>query len=213
MTRRELSRNAAGAILEHNFGWQPLIQDVYDSFEVLSQPLPGGKAYGSASSGLSWERVQYDGPGGKDWYVYNCVVRHQAYAEVYLTNPNLFLLNQLGLLNPAQIAWELIPFSFLVDWAFDVQNFLGSFTDFVGCDVLNPGYSVYVKGVAEHISVDHYDQSWNQLYLHRITESSRVPALPTPVPSTQVILNLKDSKRRAVNAASLLTQLLTGIRG
>lgn len=205
----QLARKASSIVLEYNFGWVPMVMDVTQSFTVLSQPLPGGRAKGVSGSSLYWRVWQYNGPGGQDYRDYYCTIIYAQYAEVYLTNPNLFLANQLGLTNVGTIAWELIPFSFLADWAFSVQNFLESFTDFMGCSVLNPGSTVFVKGICEQTMKDRYDPRWNQFYIHDIVESSRVPSLTKPVPSTQVRANLGDSKRRAVNAASLLTQLVT----
>jgi hypothetical protein len=68
-------------------------------------------------------------------------------AEVHISNPNLYLANKLGFVNPAVIAWELVPFSFVVDWFVPVGNFLSQWTDFVGLSLQN-GYttkSAYVE--------------------------------------------------------------------
>lgn len=55
-----------------------------------------------------------------------------------VTNPNFALANQLGLINPGTVAWEIVPFSFLVDWFIPVGAWLNSFTDILGYDVLYP---------------------------------------------------------------------------
>lgn len=206
---RRAARNAAGTVLEYNFGWAPLIGDIFSAFEELSSPLPGGRAYGSAGQGCSWERIQYQSGWSKDYYIYTGSIRYQCYSEVYLSNPNMFLLNQLGLTNPAVVAWELIPFSFLWDWCFDIGNYLESFTDWVGVSVDNPGFSTFCRGTVEHITEDYYSPEWNQLYLHNVIESSRTPSIPKPVPNLEVQANIGNSLTRAVNAASLLTQFLS----
>lgn len=41
-------------------------------------------------------------------------------------------LNEAGLLNPAQTALELIPFSWLAGWFMNLSDVLGSLTDTVG---------------------------------------------------------------------------------
>jgi hypothetical protein len=53
-------------------------------------------------------------------------------AEIFVSNPNLYLANKLGFVNPGVIAWELVPFSFVIDWFVPVGNFLSQWTDFVG---------------------------------------------------------------------------------
>jgi hypothetical protein len=42
------------------------------------------------------------------------------------------LLAQTGIDNPALLAWELLPYSFVVDWFLPVGNYLQSLTDFAG---------------------------------------------------------------------------------
>jgi hypothetical protein len=67
---------------------------------------------------------------------YNCFV--ECGAEVFVSNPNTALANQMGFINPAAVAWELVPFSFLVDWFLPVGDFLNSFTDLLGHSVHYP---------------------------------------------------------------------------
>lgn len=47
-------------------------------------------------------------------------------------NPNLFLANQLGLINPAYWLWDSTPWSHIVDWWIPVGPFLNSLTASVG---------------------------------------------------------------------------------
>jgi hypothetical protein len=58
-----------------------------------------------------------------------------------VTNPNLDLLQSLGLANPAEVIWELIPFSFLIDHVTGIGNFLSAFSDELGWDCHGIGVS------------------------------------------------------------------------
>ena len=116
--------------LEFHFGWIPLAQDIHSAAETLFGPVPYGTFRGSAKDN---ERSVYVGPSSS---------RHSAFTtygvrvkgEVGVINPNLYLLQQLGLLNPASIAWELVPYSFVLDWFSNIGQVIGQFTAFAGLD-------------------------------------------------------------------------------
>ena len=71
-----------------------------------------------------------------------------------ISSPNSLKANQLGLVNPASVAWELIPFSFLVDWFLPVGKFLESYTDTVGMQLDN--IQRMERREANHIYVSTY---------------------------------------------------------
>lgn len=53
-------------------------------------------------------------------------------AQLDTLNPNVLLASNLGLTNPAMVAWDLVPFSFVVDWFLPVGKFLNSFDSHYG---------------------------------------------------------------------------------
>lgn len=66
--------------------------------------------------------------------------------NVDVKNADLFKANQLGLINPATVAWEVVPFSFLVDWFLPVSRFLESQTDTLGLSITRIVKSELVRG-------------------------------------------------------------------
>jgi hypothetical protein len=64
---------------------------------------------------------------------------------------NLVLLNSLGLLNPLQVAWELVPFSFVVDWILPIGSFLEAATGTIGT-TFDSGYTTYGLSVEEELT-------------------------------------------------------------
>lgn len=57
------------------------------------------------------------------------------------TSPSLSTAQQLGLTNPAQLAWELVPFSFVVDWFIPVGDFFAQLDATLGWSYRGGTYS------------------------------------------------------------------------
>jgi hypothetical protein len=192
--RDNAASDAANLWLEYSFGWKPLYQDIYDAADELSgDTLPSGKAHGSSGTTHSWT------PDANHSYKSN--VRHRVGAIVKLSNPNLYLASQMGLVNPASIGWELVPYSFVVDWMFDVGSFIDSFTDFFGCSVEKPWSAHYCT------YVDTYDTGVFT-FTGTGTAAIRGGSLIRPVPNWEVRANLGNSLTRAANATALAIQSL-----
>jgi hypothetical protein len=136
-------KEASSLWLEFHFGWSPLLQDIHQAVDLLAKPLPVQKVTASASRSEhcqeSPKEYQWATSGGRK---HVCRMG----AEISVSNPNLYYANQLGLLNPASFAWELIPFSFVVDWFTSVGQVLNSLTDFVGLELKNAYTTIYYTG-------------------------------------------------------------------
>lgn len=137
-------KDAAGLWLEWHFGWEPLMGDVYNAVKVLSHDSPDDR-WPRGSGRSQYVKVQ---PNSYYKWSQNLEItwRVKMGCNVTVINPRLWQLNQLGLTNPATVAWELIPWSFLVDWFVPVGNFLKSFTDFTGVRIEEPFTTIYGTG-------------------------------------------------------------------
>lgn len=131
--------------LEYHFGWEPLVKDIGNSVDIL-QKEPLRKKVLSKSN---VSRRSYDHPGGSSpvWVDDEMKVFHRISADISVSNPNLFLANQMGFVNPLSIAWEVVPYSFVVDWFANVGEVLSSMTDFVGLSVKNATWT-YLCNIA-----------------------------------------------------------------
>lgn len=147
---RESARSFSSIYLEFHFGWSPLMQDIHDAIEVLDKPLKPHRvkasATGSFADPLNFHSVTSD----SGWNYtedrngqYVQTVKLQG--DLIITNPNLAMMQQFGILNPASIAWELVPFSFVLDWFVNVGDYLNSFTDFAGVNFLNAHRTVFTR--------------------------------------------------------------------
>lgn len=191
--------------LEYWFGWAPLCSDIFGAGKVIEQDLPGGSYRAEASD--TYEYTIAD-PWDVWKHSYELTVRMGA--RFKMVNPNLFLLERVGLLNPLSIAWELVPFSFVVDWFFDVGAFVDSTSAFAGIEITNSWTNLFGTGGATHTSP--YPGMSGQCVLHG-AGLTRQTGLSYPLPNFQVEANLGQSITRAASAVSLLTQELVGLRG
>lgn len=135
------SKDLGGLWLEYHFGWKPMIQDIYTGIDILQQPIQDKRVKGSART-QKINVYQVDETNYRTFAEQRLDIRSKQCCSFRVTNPNLWRANQLGLINPATLVWELIPFSFVVDWFIPVSGFLGSFTEWVGLDVFDKSQSV-----------------------------------------------------------------------
>lgn len=121
------SKALADEWLALQFGWKPLLNDVYDAAEDLARLTNEPRRfYVTASKTFAWNVSSTPG----DWqgvpykrtdqgtytrkYVYIFSYRNEILAD----------LSRFGITNPASVAWELTPWSFVVDWFIPIGNFI-----------------------------------------------------------------------------------------
>lgn len=152
VTRKFAIQKPQDAWLELTFGWMPMVQDCYNAVDVLQTEFPSLPVRGSA-------RLAYATTASNSWGWKRNASRNvqcRLVADLVVTNPNLLLANQLGLLNPAAVVWDIIPFSFVVDWFLPVGKFIRTFNDQAGISLLNS--CTTVKHQCEN---NEFDQKWN----------------------------------------------------
>lgn len=193
---RTRARQASGYWLEYWFGWSPMLQDIFAAVELLDSEYPSGVV--RAASGVHVSRA------GATFQPYEgkiiCVIQ----ADVQLVNPMLYRANQFGVLNPAVIAWELVPFSFLVDWFLPIGNYLASFSDFAGLSLRNDFHTRVFKGKGSN-----YYPKQNQGGRLRTTADAFAVERRVGIPAPKVVFALPErlSVTRAATAVSLLVSL------
>jgi hypothetical protein len=165
-----LVRRVSSAFLELQFGWKPLLQDVFD---------------------IADERIRY---------ILNKIQRYRAGARIrvtpsettvllnvnppgstesnYTTRPESFISCRLSVemeipdfdlarwtsLNPVSMAWELLPYSFVVDWFFNVGSYLRQLeTGLLYNQYFRGGYVSYLwVGNATSQVVKDYTYPWGE---------------------------------------------------
>lgn len=120
--------------LAYMYGVNPLMQDVEGAVDQLDKRNHDGDAFTVSVKGRSslnesedWIKYCSQNPTGNycgmrvsQQLTHSCLVR----LDYVLVSPFIATLNQVGVLNPALIVWEKLPFSFVVDWFANVGQCL-----------------------------------------------------------------------------------------
>lgn len=124
----------ANQILETEFGWRPLMADVQAALITVCDGVPP-EWIGSRQKGRVYARTVTSSSGVRTVLTWDGFATTSYSARVQISNPNLWLLNRMGLINPATVAWDLVPWSFVVNWFINVNAMVSSVTDEVGLTV------------------------------------------------------------------------------
>lgn len=159
--------------LEYVYGWRPLIQDCYDAAELLAEQLntyegPEGEIR-TAAKVQSRFTLRGPVPTGSEGGVilqnrddfHACTSRIRV--QYRLDDEARSLLNKTGISNPALLAWELLPWSFVVDWFVPVGTYLESLTAMDGFTLTRGTLSTLESAVSDR---------WITFKLHTGTASA-----------------------------------------
>lgn len=140
--KQKFPSDPAGAIsnlwLSWQYGWRPLINDVYGAAEFYNQQITKDRVMrATATVAISNRSTVLSEKPQVGWVMRHTTNRSWKYScklVVFykVVNDTSKTMAQLGLINPATIAWELLPFSFVADWFLPVGNFINSLDATVG---------------------------------------------------------------------------------
>lgn len=132
---------AASLFLSWQYGWKPLLQDIYGALKFIekqSDPEQAKTIKVSARKREKWkDEVFHDIGLGAALIVKQTLRFSQAVkisAEYRIVDPYRHTLASLGLLNPGAVAWEVLPGSFIVDWALPIGKALSALDATVGVE-------------------------------------------------------------------------------
>lgn len=137
--------------LELQYGWKPLLSDVYGAARALEQRPKGDWRVTASVTRSRRDDFVTEKPvaSGTNHDAHRCEAGlfRSVYARIDALPQNeaIISLASLGVTNPLSVAWELVPYSFVVDWALPVGDFLESLDALLGYDSASYSSSFLAK--------------------------------------------------------------------
>lgn len=195
---RQLRGTVANRWLELRYGWLPLLSDLHGSVQELQTAFNRPFYRKVQVRKVAENRLVREGtrlPGNPGVATssddsYKTVTKVVAYVR---GNPPVE--TRLGFTNPLGVAWELLPYSFVVDWFIPIGNWLNAMDADVGTTHCYGTVTTKTKIISTTSLGSHYHR---REYVRSVFDG--VPALPLPSykPSLGVI--------QIANGLALLSQ-------
>lgn len=217
--KRSRYQSLANNWLELQYGWQPLLSDVYG----LAQYLEKSKAYKKREVITSVvHRQVHETALYKGDTAWTTEVKESTYTVkyvVYFSEDDVVQTSTaLGLGNPAAVAWELVPFSFVVDWFLPIGSFLENLDATVGrvfvkgcvTEFYRGRHTAFATGApSKVVNGQRYDNNIKTEDMVETIWCSRVPLTAFPAPQFPIYQNPL-SVHHAATAFALLAQVFSG---
>lgn len=135
--RSRIGAAATNEWLKYQYGWKPLMSDIWALHLSLKKQAeaPTNKSFYARVNVSQSETASTPAPwtaGAMMAAVGTIKAGAICRIDVDITMPTIHYLNSLGLLNPLSLGWELIPFSFVIDWFLPIGQALSALTADLG---------------------------------------------------------------------------------
>ncbi len=209
---------AGGKWLEFQYGWKPLASSIYDTVSNIFGEFTGG------NSGVHLRARAVDKNNWTDRVVSNGIVTSTTYRTSARCELSLRLkvednvnqqLSHYTSLNPASIAWELMPYSFVVDWVYDVGGYIRNLeTALLHSSRFRSGYSTItrrvdvlyeVSGSRPLSGANNYIAKYSGTAFQAEKNRTVLNSFPWPRPP---VCKADLGSGRLLNAAALLSQFM-----
>jgi len=138
--RIKLRDNLSQNWLQLQYGWLPLLSDIHGASQALeSWPDRHNVEPTKVSSGVSLTGDDNIIRQNREHYQLHFDWAKRIGLRYTVDQGSLRFAATVGLTNPLSIAWELTPFSFVVDWALPIGKSLNNLDATIGCNFVD-GY-------------------------------------------------------------------------
>lgn len=212
-SRSNAPKTLADNFLELHFGWEPIVKDIGATINLLDSPFSDKPVSKSSRVKNSWKYKEGSFPAV--WEASHDVTAVvKIGAKVRVTNENLYLGAKLGLTNLAAVVWDAVPFSFIADHFANIGNYLQSFSDFQGIELIDPYVTYYGTVVTDTTYQDGKDVYHPNEQVLKLRIGSRYVSLWRELGVPNLRLQLKPynfTLTKALVYSALLVNRLPGL--
>jgi hypothetical protein len=215
---KDPTKAAANAWLQTKYGWIPFMSDVRDATNTLMDVVDSsagrtGTVRAHAKEELVWIETN-------DVYEVSPALIgdtiHQRKTSVravwHFVVPSADLPGRFGLLNPALVAWELVPFSFVADWFLPIGDYLAGLDVGMRFDHKSGVYGCRVEETLIAQATDNPQSGWttkssgSSLAISGSSQRSPMTEIPT-LKLKDISFSAQIGPQRAISAIALVKQV------
>jgi len=124
-----------------------------------------------------------------------------------LASPLRSFAAQTGFTNPINLAWEILPFSFVVDWFLPIGPYLEAFTAFDGLEFVDGSQTLFTRAVTDSAVDSEGPNAGNSLsnyweHAHYHSETVRLDRIKLTAFPTQTFPAFKNGLASVTHAAN-----------
>jgi hypothetical protein len=223
-SRAKWEKERASEWLELQYGWIPLVKDIHDGVEMLQKGLrdedtivraktwktaKSNKKLSSTALGFANEKVTLQ--KSLDW-----TERRTILVDYKVDDALKKHITSLGLTNPLSLAWELAPWSLVVDWVYPIGTMLSNLDATYGCVFVRGSHSLVQVNIQEEVYTsvlsgqlyngDGYASRKTKIVVYQRNLLNSFPTVSAPRVKNPF------STKHAANALAFLSQAFLGKR-
>lgn len=148
----ERATTLEGKWLALRYGWLPLVYDIYDGIELVNNSFKENPEHFTVTRkvkewlpffGHLWNLNNTPYIGVEIGYTSQVDV-HQKY-NLKVKDATMAYITSIGLENPLYVAWQTLPYSFVLDWMIPVSDWLSALTAPLGLSFVSGYRSIHVE--------------------------------------------------------------------
>lgn len=220
-TPKAIEDFASNAWLETTYGWTPLLSEIDNAAKDLAK---GWENHDSdiIARGTAKEKGSCKQPGRDSWVPSGALseqiadydVRYGFTARFRVIDSNLRTLSSLGLINPLEVAWELVPYSFVVDWFLPIGSWINNLDATAGIQFVSGSQSRKRKvqyaatlGAGNTVAGEVWLGEAHYQYSFESFDRSVLTSLPSSPPFRIQNLQQALGTKRSISSLALLTSV------
>lgn len=200
---RRGARLFAAEYLAFHYGWAPLIGDMFTILEQLQKGYTVNPVVIRSRSRVT--TPYFHRPTAQSTLSGTGRYSVELGAVAQVSSEILFVMNRTGLINPATVVWDKVPFSFVADWFGNFSQQFAGPTDFVGVSLRDAYQTTFHDYKVTDSFTKSAAQPWDRLMVTTGVSMVRTTLPRPPVPSFYLKVPYGGSWRRALAQISLLT--------